>query len=87
VWSITRVIPSVLANKVDVGGSESFSAVGITVHGTSNENGYYIDGMNVSSTQSSGSIATFYLDPLRLREATSSPATARRSIHGVWSST
>ena len=63
VWSITRVIPSVVASKVDVGGSESFQQSNITVHGTQNENGYYIDGMNVSSTQSSGSIATFYLDP------------------------
>lgn len=39
VWSITRVIPSVVASKVDVGGSESFQQSGITVHGTSNENG------------------------------------------------
>src|SRR5438105_1934671 len=63
VWSITRVIPSVVASKVDVGGSESFQQSSVTVHGTSNETGYYIDGMNVSSTQSNGSIATFYLDP------------------------
>lgn len=69
VWSITRVIPSVVASKVDVGGSESFQQSGITVHGTSNENGYYIDGMNVSSTQSSGGIATFYLDPYAFEEA------------------
>ena len=69
VWSITRVIPSVVSSKVDVGGSESFQQSGITVHGTSNENGYYIDGMNVSSTQSSGSIATFYLDPYAFEEA------------------
>jgi hypothetical protein len=62
-WSITRVIPSVVASKVDVGGSESFQQSSVTIHGTSNETGYYIDGMNVSSTQSSGSIATFYLDP------------------------
>ena len=69
VWSITRVIPSAVASKVDVGGSESFQQSGITVHGTNNENGYYIDGMNVSSTQSSGSIATFYLDPYAFEEA------------------
>jgi hypothetical protein len=69
VWSITRVIPSVIASKVDVGGSESFQQSGIQVHGTSNENGYYVDGMNVSSTQSSGSIATFYLDPYAFEEA------------------
>ncbi len=69
VWSITRVIPSVVASKVDVGGSESFQQSGIQVHGTNNENGYYIDGMNVSSTQSNGSIATFYLDPYAFEEA------------------
>jgi hypothetical protein len=68
VWAITRVIPSVVTSKVDVGGSESFQQSGITVYGTSNENGYYIDGMNVSSTQSNGGIATFYLDPYAFAE-------------------
>jgi len=85
VWSITRVIPSVVASKVDVGGSESFQQSGITVHGTSNENGYYIDGMNVSSTQSSGSIATFYLDPYAFEEANfrSGSAPAEASTGGL----
>jgi hypothetical protein len=69
VWSITRVIPSVVVSKIDVGGSESFQQSAAQVHGTNNENGYYIDGMNVSSTQSSGSIATFYLDPYAFEEA------------------
>src|SRR5207247_3153151 len=85
VWSITRVIPSVVASKVDVGGSESFQQSGITVHGTNNENGYYIDGMNVSSTQSSGSIATFYLDPYAFEEANfrSGSAPAEASTGGL----
>jgi hypothetical protein len=48
VWSITRVIPSVVVTKVDVGGSESFQQSGITVHGTNTEGGYYVDGMDVS---------------------------------------
>jgi hypothetical protein len=69
VWSITRVIPSVGREQGRRGRSESFQQSGITVHGTNNENGYYIDGMNVSSTQSSGSIATFYLDPYAFEEA------------------
>jgi hypothetical protein len=69
VWAITRVIPSVVTSKVDVGGTESFQQSGITVHGTQNENGYYVDGMNVSSTQSNGGIATFYLDPYAFGEA------------------
>ena len=31
VWSITRVIPSVVASKVDVGGSESFQQSSVAV--------------------------------------------------------
>ena len=39
VWSITRVIPSIIVSKVDVGGSESFLQSGVTVRGTYNEGG------------------------------------------------
>jgi hypothetical protein len=40
VWSVARVIPSVILSKVDVGGSESFLQSSATVHGSSNENGF-----------------------------------------------
>jgi outer membrane receptor protein involved in Fe transport len=62
VWSITRILPSVVSNKVDVGGSESFQQSSITVRGAV-ETLYCVDGMNVTGTQGSGSTATFYLDP------------------------
>ncbi|MSO57312.1 MAG: TonB-dependent receptor [Acidobacteria bacterium] len=82
VWSITRVIPSIIVSKVDVGGSESFLQSGVTVRGTDNEGGYYIDGMDVSSLDGEGDGATMYLDPYAFAEsnflAGSSPAEAPR---------
>jgi hypothetical protein len=69
VWSITRVIPSVIVSKVDVGGSESFLQSGVTVRGTNNEGGYYIDGMDVSSLDGEGDGATMYLDPYAFAES------------------
>src|SRR6185295_6262435 len=68
VWSITRAIPSIVVNKVDVGGSESFQQSGITVHGTSTEGGYYVDGMDVSHMDGAGAGATFYIDPYAYQE-------------------
>src|SRR6185295_4466833 len=38
VWSVARVIPSVVLSKLDVGGSESFLQSTATVHGSNNEN-------------------------------------------------
>src|SRR5687767_5469774 len=69
VWAITRVIPSVIVSKVDVGGSESFLQSGVTVRGTDNEGGYYIDGMDVSSLDGEGDGATMYLDPYAFAES------------------
>ena len=68
VWSITRAIPSIVVSKVDVGGSESFQQSGITVHGTSTEGGYYVDGMDVSHMDGAGAGATFYIDPYAYQE-------------------
>ncbi|MCM3879438.1 MAG: carboxypeptidase regulatory-like domain-containing protein [Vicinamibacterales bacterium] len=68
VWAITRVIPSVVVSKVDVGGSESFQQSGITVHGTNTEGGYYVDGMDVSHMDGAGAGATFYIDPYAYAE-------------------
>jgi hypothetical protein len=82
VWAITRVIPSVIVSKVDVGGSESFLQSGVTVRGTNNEGGYTIDGMDVSSLDGEGDGATMYLDPYAFAEsnflAGNSPAEASR---------
>jgi hypothetical protein len=82
VWAITRVIPSVIVSKVDVGGSESFLQSGVTVRGTDNEGGYMIDGMDVSSLDGEGDGATMYLDPYAFAEsnflAGNNPAEAAR---------
>ena len=53
-WAIARVIPSVVLGKVDVGGSEAFLQSSTTMHGSLNENGYMIDGMDVSSETGNG---------------------------------
>lgn len=68
VWGAARVIPSVILSKVDVGGSESFLQSSATVHGSSNENGYLIDGMDVSNLDGNGTGAVLYLDPYAFQE-------------------
>jgi len=68
VWAAARVIPSVVLGKVDVGGSESFLQSTATVHGTSSENAYLIEGMDVSNLDGNGSQAIMYLDPYVFEE-------------------
>ena len=68
VWGVARVIPSVILSKVDVGGSESFLQSSATVHGSSNENGFLIDGMDVSNLDGNGTVAAMYLDPYAFEE-------------------
>jgi hypothetical protein len=86
VWGIARVIPSVALSKVDVGGSESFLQSTATVHGNSAENGFLIDGMDVSNLDGNGSGAIMYLDPYSFQEAnyqTSGGGTAVSSRGGL----
>jgi hypothetical protein len=68
VWSVARVIPGVILSKLDVGGSESFLQSSATVHGSSNENGFLIDGMDVSALDGNGTVAAMYLDPYVFQE-------------------
>ena len=86
VWGVARVIPSVILNKVDVGGSESFLQSTATVHGSNNENGFLIDGMDVSNLDGNGSGAVMYLDPYAFQETnyqTSGGGTAVSSKGGL----
>jgi hypothetical protein len=86
VWSVARVVPSVILSKVDVGGSESFLQSTPTVHGTSLENGYFIDGMDVSALDGNGTVAAMYLDPYTFQETniqTSGGGTAERQKGGL----
>lgn len=84
VWAIARVIPSVIVNKLDVGGSESFLQSTTTVHGSSNENAYMVDGMEMSSTIGVG-LAMLYLDPFAFQETNyqTGNGSAERSKGGV----
>jgi len=67
-WSAARVIPSVVMSQVDVGGSAAFLQSGPTIHGSNNENGYFIDGMDVSNLDGNASGAIFFLDPFAFQE-------------------
>ena len=51
-----------------VGGSEAFLQSTPTVHGSSLENGYFIDGMDVSALDGNGTVAAMYLDPYAYQE-------------------
>src|SRR5213592_3962294 len=86
VWSVARVIPSVVLSKVDVGGSESFLQSTATVHGSNNENGFLIDGMDVSNLDGNATGAVLYLDPYAFQETnyqTSGGGTATPSKGGL----
>src|SRR4029450_9820218 len=86
VWSVARVIPSVVLSKVDVGGSESFLQSTATVHGSNNENGFLIDGMDVSNLDGTGRGAVMCLDPYAFQETnyqTSGGGTAVSSKGGL----
>jgi hypothetical protein len=67
-WSAARVIPSITMSQVDVGGSAAFLQSGPTVHGSNSENGYFIDGMDVSNLDGNASGAIFFLDPFAFQE-------------------
>lgn len=69
VWSMARVIPGVVIGKIDVGGSEMFEGSAITVRGSSGENKFFIDGMDMSSVTGNASTALLYLDPYLFEES------------------
>src|SRR5437868_2837408 len=86
VWAVAGVIPSVVLSKVDVGGSESFLQSTATVHGSNTENGFLIDGMDVSNLDGNGTGAVMYLDPYAFQETnyqTSGGGTAISSKGGL----
>lgn len=67
-WSLAKVQPGIILSKIDVGGSEAFVQSGITVRGTNNENGYFIDGMDVGQLDGSGVGTIFFADPYAFQE-------------------
>ena len=69
IWSVTRVMPSVIMNKVDVGGSQMFLQSQATTRGTTTESGF-IDGLDVSGQDGNGGNAVLYIDPYAFQEST-----------------
>lgn len=70
IWSVTRVMPSVIMNKVDVGGSQMFLQSQATTRGSTTESGYFIDGLDVSGQDGNGGNAVLYIDPYAFQEST-----------------
>ena len=67
-WSAARVSPVIVMSQVDVGGSSAFLQSGPTIRGSNTENGYFIDGMDVSNIEGNGAATAFFLDPFAFQE-------------------
>ena len=67
-WSAARISPVIVMSQVDVGGSSAFLQSGPTVRGSNAENGYFVDGMDISNIEGNGSGTAFFLDPFAFQE-------------------
>jgi len=67
-WSAARVNPVIVMSQVDVGGSSAFLQSGPTIHGSNSENGYAVDGMDISNIEGNGAGTAFFLDPFAFQE-------------------
>ncbi|HUF66725.1 MAG TPA: TonB-dependent receptor [Gemmatimonadaceae bacterium] len=69
VWSIGRLVPAVIQNNIDVGGTGGFQQSTTSVHGSrgGSETNYLIDGMNIGSVSGDGGIQMYY-DPFMFEQ-------------------
>jgi hypothetical protein len=69
VWSIGRLVPAVVQNNKDVGGTGGFQQSTTEVHGSrgGSETNYLIDGMNIGSASGDGGIQMYY-DPFMFEQ-------------------
>ena len=68
-WSIGRIVPSVLVQAYDVGGNNSFNNQTLSAHGSGgDENKYMMDGMDVSHGSGAGSSSVSYFDTYMFTE-------------------
>jgi hypothetical protein len=69
VWSIGRLVPAVIQNNKDVGGTGGFQQSTTSVHGSRGgaETNYLIDGMNIGSVSGEGGIQMYY-DPFMFEQ-------------------
>ena len=79
-WSAARVSPIIVMSQVDVGGSSAFLQSGPTVRGSNHENGYSIDGMDVSNIEGNG--GGYGLLPGSVCVSGNEPADGRRRQRG-----
>jgi len=67
IWSIGRIVPSVVMSRYDVGGSESLSQYQGSVHGSRwTDSGYLVDGLD--TTNPSGTTSASYFDVAMFQE-------------------
>jgi hypothetical protein len=69
-WGIARLVPGVVMNQYDVGGTGGFQQSTVSVHGSraASETAYMIDGMNIGSVGSDGGTVTMYYDPFMFEQ-------------------
>src|SRR5204863_2615325 len=68
VWSVVKMVHRVTLSKADVGGNESFLQSVTSIHGTSNENAFMVDGMDVAASVGVGTQVSIYPDPYLFQE-------------------
>ena len=69
IWAIGRTVPSVVMNKYEVGGTESYQNSRAWVHGAGrNEGMLSIDGMNISCFGAAGASPCTFVDPMTFQE-------------------
>ncbi|MBM3772561.1 MAG: TonB-dependent receptor [Acidimicrobiia bacterium] len=67
IWSIGRIVPSVIMSRYDVGGSESLSQYQGSVHGSRwTDSGYLVDGLD--TTNPGGTTSASYFDVAMFQE-------------------
>lgn len=67
IWSIGRIVPSVIMSRYDVGGSESLSQYQGSVHGSRwTDSGYLVDGLD--TTNPGGTTSATYFDVSMFQE-------------------
>ena len=69
-WSIGRIVPSVLVQAYDVGGNNSFNNQTLSAHGSGgDENKYMMDGMDVSHGSGAGQLERLLLRHLHVHRS------------------
>lgn len=82
VWSIARVAPGIIVDRIDVGGVDRYLFATTSVRGSSTENKFMIDGMDVGGTSGTGNLPVLYFDPFAYEE-TNFQAGANSAEHAI----